>query len=73
MYQFTLFFICSEIGPYGFVRENDFDYKSYEEFQSEYLVVLSRRSMRWKKEMKKEKFKHDRKSMKRIPYFHILL
>ena len=56
----TLYF--SPIDAYGFVREDDFDYKSHEEFESEYLVVLSRRSMRWDKEMKKDKYQHDRKS-----------
>ena len=57
----SIFF--SDTDPYGFVREDDFDYKSYEEFESEYLSILTRRSMRWKKVMTKEKFRHDRRSM----------
>lgn len=32
---------------YGFERPDDFDYKAYETFMSRYMVVLTRRSMRW--------------------------
>ena len=43
------------------MRKDDFDYKTYEQFESEYLVVLSRRTMRWEKKMKiTDKFKHNR-------------
>ncbi|KAK1802606.1 hypothetical protein P4O66_004252 [Electrophorus voltai] len=37
------------VDPYGFKRSDDFDYESYEEFMSEYLVVLTRRSIKWSK------------------------
>ena len=32
---------------YGFVRPENFDYKEYERFMSEYLGVLSRRRQKW--------------------------
>lgn len=38
--------------PYGFERSEDFDYESYEELMSEYLVVLTRRSIKWSKLLK---------------------
>jgi len=57
------FVIFRPVDPYGFVRDDNFDYKTYEEFESEYSAVLSRRSRRWKEAMKKDKFRHDRKSM----------
>ncbi|XP_041726629.1 growth hormone-regulated TBC protein 1-A [Coregonus clupeaformis] len=37
------------VDPYGFERSKDFDYESYEELMSEYLAVLTRRSIRWSK------------------------
>uniref|UniRef100_A0A674C7T8 Growth hormone regulated TBC protein 1a n=1 Tax=Salmo trutta TaxID=8032 RepID=A0A674C7T8_SALTR len=37
------------VDPYGFERLEDFDYESYEELMSEYLAVLTRRSIRWSK------------------------
>ncbi|XP_030636595.1 growth hormone-regulated TBC protein 1-A [Chanos chanos] len=37
------------VDPYGFERSDDFDYESYEEFMSEYLAVLTRRSIKWSK------------------------
>ena len=41
-----------EIDQYGFEREQDFDYESYEAFMSEYLRVLARRMAKWEKLMK---------------------
>ncbi|XP_035038840.2 growth hormone-regulated TBC protein 1-A [Hippoglossus stenolepis] len=38
--------------PYGFERSEDFDYESYEELMSEYLVVLTQRSIKWSKLLK---------------------
>lgn len=35
--------------PYGFEHSADFDYESYEELMSEYLAVLTRRSIKWSK------------------------
>ncbi|KAL7845843.1 hypothetical protein AOLI_G00240350 [Acnodon oligacanthus] len=37
------------VDPYGFERSHDFDYKTYEELMSEYLAVLTRRSIKWSK------------------------
>ena len=34
---------------YGFEREDDFDYETYERIMSEYLVVLTRRAVKWDK------------------------
>ncbi|XP_017297447.1 growth hormone-regulated TBC protein 1-A [Kryptolebias marmoratus] len=40
------------VDPYGFERSEDFDYESYEELMSEYLVVLTRRAIKWSKLLK---------------------
>ncbi|KAM6178980.1 growth hormone-regulated TBC protein 1 isoform 2-T2 [Rhynchocyon petersi] len=40
------------IDPYGFERPEDFDYASYEEFFSTYLVILTRRAIKWSKLLK---------------------
>lgn len=40
------------VDPYGFERSKDFDYESYEELMSEYLAVLTRRSIKWSKMLK---------------------
>lgn len=40
------------VDPYGFERSEDFDYESYEELMSEYLVLLTRRSIKWSKLLK---------------------
>ncbi|XP_061830704.2 growth hormone-regulated TBC protein 1-A [Nerophis lumbriciformis] len=40
------------VDPYGFERPEDFDYESYEELMSEYLVVLTKRSIKWSKRLK---------------------
>ncbi|XP_028999595.1 growth hormone-regulated TBC protein 1-A [Betta splendens] len=37
------------VDPYGFERPEDFDYDSYEELMSDYLVVLTRRTIKWSK------------------------
>ena len=39
----------SKVDQYGFEREDDFDYETYEKFMSEYLVVLTRRAVKWDK------------------------
>ncbi|XP_017312813.1 growth hormone-regulated TBC protein 1-A [Ictalurus punctatus] len=39
----------TSVDPYGFERSNDFDYESYEELMSEYLAVLTKRSIKWSK------------------------
>ncbi|XP_030888598.1 uncharacterized protein LOC102729845 isoform X1 [Leptonychotes weddellii] len=40
------------IDPYGFERPEDFDYAAYEEFFSTYLVILTRRAIKWSKLLK---------------------
>ena len=40
-------FINSKVDEYGFERPEDFDYVVYENFMSDYLKVLSRRSKKW--------------------------
>lgn len=46
-----LFLYC-RIDPYGFERPEDFDYAAYEEFFSTYLVILTRRAIKWSKLLK---------------------
>ncbi|XP_044106096.1 growth hormone-regulated TBC protein 1 isoform X1 [Neovison vison] len=40
------------VDPYGFERPEDFDDAAYEEFASAYLVVLTRRALKWSKLLK---------------------
>ncbi|XP_073206454.1 growth hormone-regulated TBC protein 1 isoform X5 [Lepidochelys kempii] len=40
------------VDPYGFERPEDFDFVSYEEFFSRYLVILTRRAIKWSKLLK---------------------
>lgn len=51
-YDVVMSFFKSRLDPYGFERSVDFDYASYEELMSEYLVVLTRRSIKWSKLLK---------------------
>lgn len=37
------------VDAYGFQRSDDFDYEAHEQLMSEYLAVLTRRSIRWGK------------------------
>ncbi|XP_034048709.1 growth hormone-regulated TBC protein 1-A isoform X2 [Thalassophryne amazonica] len=53
------------VDPYGFERSEDFDYESYEELMSEYLVVLTRRSIKWSKLLKGKKNVHKNLKLKR--------
>ncbi|XP_036022858.1 growth hormone-regulated TBC protein 1 isoform X2 [Onychomys torridus] len=41
------------IDPYGFERPEDFDYAAYEEFFSMYLVILTKRAIKWSKLLKR--------------------
>ncbi|XP_074671340.1 growth hormone-regulated TBC protein 1 isoform X1 [Strix aluco] len=43
------------VDSYGFERPEDFDYASYEAFFSRYLVVLTRRAIKWSKLLKGNK------------------
>ncbi|KAF7212276.1 growth hormone-regulated TBC protein 1-A [Nothobranchius furzeri] len=63
------------VDPYGFERSEDFDFESYEELMSEYLVVLTRRSIKWSKLLKRKSkvqknFKLKRYVRKGIPNEH---
>lgn len=40
------------IDPYGFERTEDFDHAAYEEFFSAYLVILTKRTIKWSKFLK---------------------
>ncbi|XP_075933983.1 growth hormone-regulated TBC protein 1-A [Anarhichas minor] len=42
----------NSVDPFGFQRSKHFDYEAYEELMSEYLVVLTRRSIKWSKLLK---------------------
>lgn len=46
------FLLYCRIDPYGFERPEDFDYAAYEEFFSTYLVILTRRAIKWSKLLK---------------------
>jgi hypothetical protein len=35
------------VDEYGFERPEDFDYSTYEDFMSHYLVVLAKRARKW--------------------------
>ncbi|MEQ2273952.1 Growth hormone-regulated TBC protein 1-A, partial [Xenotaenia resolanae] len=43
---------ADRVDPYGFERSDDFDYESYEELMSEYLVILTRRAIKWTRLLK---------------------
>lgn len=43
---FALFF-SSDVDEYGFKRPENFDYKSYEQFMSNYLKTLAKRRKKW--------------------------
>ncbi|XP_072541309.1 growth hormone-regulated TBC protein 1b [Salminus brasiliensis] len=49
----------SKVDQYGFERSEDFNHESYEEMMSEYLSVLTKRSVKWSK-LLKEKTKVDK-------------
>uniref|UniRef100_A0A8C0WES5 Growth hormone-regulated TBC protein 1 n=1 Tax=Castor canadensis TaxID=51338 RepID=A0A8C0WES5_CASCN len=40
------------VDPYGFERPEDFDYVAYEKFFSTYLVILTKRAIKWSKLLK---------------------
>lgn len=42
-----LFLIHSDVDEYGFKRPENFDYKAYEQFMSNYLKTLAKRRKRW--------------------------
>ncbi|XP_058129795.1 growth hormone-regulated TBC protein 1-A isoform X1 [Anopheles coustani] len=56
----------SDVDEYGFKREPDFDYQSYENIMSSYLTVLTTRSMRWQKYLKGTDMLKDQSKLKRF-------
>ena len=38
-----------ELDPYGFERDESFDHVQYEQFMSDYLIVLTKRSIKWQR------------------------
>lgn len=40
--------ICSKVDEYGFERSDNFNYEAYDQFMSQYIRILARRSQRWK-------------------------
>jgi len=61
----------SKIDPYGFERPENFDARIHEEFMSQYLGVLARRSSRWASYMRGRK--HVSKSAKCMTFSVISL
>ncbi|MEQ2183874.1 Growth hormone-regulated TBC protein 1-A [Goodea atripinnis] len=47
---------ADRVDPYGFERSDDFDYESYEELMSEYLVILTRRAIKWTRLLKVKRY-----------------
>ncbi|XP_050089385.1 growth hormone-regulated TBC protein 1-A [Anopheles aquasalis] len=56
----------SDVDEYGFKREPDFDYQSYENIMSSYLTVLTTRSMRWQKFAKQPDLLKNQSKLKRF-------
>uniref|UniRef100_A0A182IQ87 Growth hormone-regulated TBC protein 1 n=1 Tax=Anopheles atroparvus TaxID=41427 RepID=A0A182IQ87_ANOAO len=56
----------SDVDEYGFKREPDFDYQSYENIMSSYFSVLTNRSMRWQKFLKGTDMLKDQGKLKRF-------
>lgn len=49
MNKIILFFSFSDVDEYGFKRNEQFDYKSYELFMSSYLKTLAKRRIKWER------------------------
>ena len=64
--SFNLHSIYSDVDEYGFKREADFDYQSYENIMSSYLSVLTTRSMRWQKFLQSADMLKNRSKLKRF-------
>lgn len=56
--------ICSDVDEYGFKREPNFDYASYENIMSNYYTTLTKRRMKWDKFLKTKPNLHNNKSAK---------
>ncbi|XP_055611701.1 growth hormone-regulated TBC protein 1-A isoform X1 [Uranotaenia lowii] len=56
----------SDVDEYGFRREPDFDYKSYESIMNTYMQVLTTRGMKWQKFNKDGDILKDRGKLKRF-------
>ncbi|XP_055542341.1 growth hormone-regulated TBC protein 1-A [Wyeomyia smithii] len=56
----------SDVDEYGFKREPDFDYQSYENIMSSYYTVLTTRSIKWQKFAKNGNILADPRRLKRF-------
>ncbi|XP_055645099.1 growth hormone-regulated TBC protein 1-A isoform X1 [Toxorhynchites rutilus septentrionalis] len=56
----------SDVDEYGFKREPDFDYQSYENIMSSYYTVLTTRSIKWTKFLKTGNILGDPRKLKRF-------
>lgn len=56
----------SDVDEYGFKREPDFDYQSYENIMSSYYTVLTTRSIKWKKFAKDSDILSNPRKLKRF-------
>ncbi|XP_053694292.1 growth hormone-regulated TBC protein 1-A [Sabethes cyaneus] len=56
----------SDVDEYGFKREPDFDYQSYENIMSSYYTVLTTRSIKWQKFAKNGNILGDPRRLKRF-------
>ncbi|XP_058452729.1 growth hormone-regulated TBC protein 1-A [Malaya genurostris] len=56
----------SDVDEYGFKREPDFDYQSYENIMSSYYTVLTTRSIRWQKFAKETDILTNPRKLKRF-------
>lgn len=54
----------SDVDEYGFKRDENFDYKSYENIMSNYYTVLTNRRMKWQSYLKNPAILHNNKSAK---------
>lgn len=64
--RFFLFiiYLSSTVDEYGFKRDEDFDYKSYDNIMSSYYTVLTRRRMKWQQYLKNPSVLHNNRSRK---------
>jgi len=58
---------CSKVDAYGFERNEEFDYETFEKFEEAYIPVLMRRLQRWNEKLEdgqKTKLKPDRQGVR---------
>lgn len=56
----------SKVDGYGFERNEDFDYKTYEDFMEKYISVLARRAAKWETLVENKTFIAKSKKVKRF-------